>query len=120
MEQRWRSADRRRRGGAEPVSAWRQRRLVSRKRLREHAVGLVGPAVVVADDLICDMRHGCTCWVVAWSIAEGAHRRSIAYDTDGCATMRRQTRSGFRGASMRLLVSVALATLVALAAAHAQ
>src|SRR5512133_526358 len=42
------------------------------------------------------------------------------YDRYGCGTMRRQTRSGFRSASMRLLVSVALATLVGLAAAHAQ
>src|SRR6266508_3471978 len=46
-----------------------QRRLVRRKRLREHAVDLVRPAVVVADDLICDMRHGCTCWwqLSTWS-----------------------------------------------------
>src|SRR5437899_9684980 len=40
----------------------RKRRLVGRERLREHAVDRVGPALVVADDPISDMRHGCTCW----------------------------------------------------------
>src|SRR6476659_3165394 len=34
--------------------------------------------------------------------------------------MRKQTSSGFRGSTMRLLVSVALATSLCLAAAHAQ
>src|SRR5262249_32667737 len=39
-----------------------KRRLVSGKRLRENTVDRVGPALVVPDDPICDMRHGCTCW----------------------------------------------------------
>src|SRR6478609_10519790 len=98
----------------------RKRGLVGGKRLREHAVDLVGPAVVVANDLIRDMRHGYTCCVVAFRIAQRVHRHSITYDWDGCDIMRRQTSSGFRGSSMRLLGWVALATLVALAAAHAQ
>jgi hypothetical protein len=34
---------------------------VGRKWLREHAVDHVSPAVVVPDDLICDMRHRFTC-----------------------------------------------------------
>src|SRR5262245_10697187 len=42
-----------------------------------------------------------------------------SYGRDGCGTMR-QTNSEFGGSSMRLLVSVAMATLVGLAAAHAQ
>src|SRR5262249_38807370 len=40
----------------------RKRRLVGGKRLRENAVDRVGPAVVVTDDPIYDMRHGCTRW----------------------------------------------------------
>src|SRR5262249_32430592 len=41
----------------------RKRRLVGRKRFREHAIDHVGPALVVADDLICDVGHWCTsCW----------------------------------------------------------
>src|SRR6516165_6840719 len=57
----------------------RERRIVGRKRLREHAVDCIGPAVVVANDPICDMRHGCTC---CWqrSIWRGVpqHRSAIS------------------------------------------
>src|SRR5215831_7513223 len=38
-----------------------KRRIVGWKWLREHAIDHVSPALVVADDPICDMRHGCTC-----------------------------------------------------------
>src|SRR5215831_1935359 len=56
----------------------RKRRRVGRERLREHAVDRVGPAVVVADDVICDMRHGCTCW------RQRSTRGGLAQHRSGC------------------------------------
>src|SRR5919201_4914449 len=50
----------------------RKRRLVRRKRFRENAVDRVSPAIVVTDDLVRDMRHGCTRWWEAWEIGGAA------------------------------------------------
>src|SRR5262245_29213535 len=64
----------------------RKRRRVARERLREHAIDRVRPAVVVADDVISDMRHGCTCWrqrSTGGGLAQ--HRSGCRFDHPGSA-----------------------------------